>query len=191
MKPDVKNESAQAAWRMPLYGGLAAVLVFLPLLVSSRADVLYLFVIVPALVLMGICVLIYAAIRKQLSIAVTVAIFWAVSAVAFLYNFEIRTFARWHLWSGQYKSAILAEPTPANGDLKHIEWDGWGWGGQDFSVFLVFDPTDSLSGPARNNRSGKLNGIPFEVSGVRRLDAHWYLIIFDLYVDKSSWGKRE
>jgi hypothetical protein len=74
--------------------------------------------------------------------------------------------------------------------LKHIEWDGWGWVGQDFSVFLVFDPTDSLSGPAQNHQSGKLNGIPFEVSDVRRLDSHWYLIIFDFHVDQGSWDNR-
>ena len=172
---------------MPIYAALAAVLVFLPLVISSNADVLYLFVIVPGLVVIGICVLIYAAIRKKLSIAVMVATFCTVSAVVFLYNFQIRTFSRWFLWSGQYKHKVLAEPTPVNGDLKHIEWDGWGWAGQDFSVFLVFDPTDSLSGPAQDNQSGKLNGIPCEVSGVRRMDSPWYIVFFDAYIDQSSW----
>jgi len=105
-------------------------------------------VIVPALVLIGVCMLIYAGTRKNLPIAVMVVTFCVVSAVAFLYSFQIRTFTRWFLWSGQYKNNVLAEPTPVSGHLKHIEWDGWGWGGQDFSVFLVFDPTDSLSRPA-------------------------------------------
>ena len=82
---------------------------------------------------------------------------------------------------------VLAQPASVNGSLKHIEWDGWGWGGQDFSVFLVFDPADSLSGPARSRQSGKLNGIPCEVSDVRRMDAHWYIVFFDGYVDQSSW----
>jgi hypothetical protein len=36
--------------------------------------------------------------------------------------------------------------------IEAIEWDGWGWGGQDFSVFLVFDPADSLSGPAKSRQ---------------------------------------
>ncbi|HVA72269.1 MAG TPA: hypothetical protein VNF02_04085 [Candidatus Limnocylindrales bacterium] len=190
MRPDSTSKRAQTDWRMPVYGALAAALVFLPLLISSNTDVLYLFVIVPGLALMGICVLIYAAIRKKLPLAVTVAIFWAVSAVVLLYNFQIRTFTRWFLWSGQYEKEVLAEPTPANRDLKHIEWDGWGWGGQDFSVFLVFDPTDSLAGPAENNQSGKFNGIPFEVSSVRRMDSHWYLVFFDFYVGQSSWDNR-
>jgi hypothetical protein len=190
MKPDSTGKGAPLDWRMPVYGALAAVLVFLPLLISSNTDVLYLFVIVPGLALMGICVLIYAAFRKKLPIAATVAIFWAVSAVAFLYSFQMRTFTRWFLWSGRYKSEVLAEPIPVTGNLKHIEWDGWGWGGQDFSVFLVFDPTDLLAGPAENDQSGELNGIPFEVSRVRRMESHWYLVFFDFYVDQSSWDKR-
>jgi hypothetical protein len=187
MKSDPISKRDQLRWRMPMYAALAAVLVFLPQVISSNTDVLYLFVIVPGLVLIGICVLIYAAIRKKLPIAVMVATFCAVSAVIFLYNFQIRTSTRWFLWSGQYENKVLAVSTPVNGDLKHIEWDGGGWGGQDFSVFLVFDPTDSLSGPAQNNQSGKLHGIPCQVSSVRRMDSHWYIVFFDAYVDQSSW----
>ncbi len=189
MKSDSISKRDQLGWRLPIYAALAAVLVFLPLVISSNTGVLYLFVIVPGLVLIGICVLIYAAIRKKLSIAVMVATFCALSAVVFLYNFRIRTFTRWFLWSDQYKSKVLAEPTTVNGDFKHIEWDGWGWGGQDFSVFLVFDPTDSLSGPAQNNQSAKLNGTPCEVSGVRRMESRWYIVFFDAYVDQSSWDR--
>ena len=96
-------------------------------------------------------------------------------------------YARWLLWSRSYKTEVLAQPNSANEELKHIEWDGWGWGGQDFSVYLVFDPADSLSGPAKSRQSGKLNGIPCEVSSVRRIDSHWYIVFFDQYVDQSSW----
>ena len=99
-------------------------------------------------------------------------------------------YARWLVWSRFYKAEVLAQPNSGNEELKHIEWDGWGWGGQDFSVFLVFDPTDSLSGPAQNNQSGKLNGIPFEVADVRRMESHWYLVFFDFYADQSSWDNR-
>ena len=165
-----------------------AVLVFIPLLINLNTDVLYLFLVVPGLLVLGICTLIYAAVRKTPPIAVMVVTFWAVSALLFLYDIQIRSFTRWLLWSGQYKSAVLAEPASMNGDLKHIEWDRWGWAGQDFSVFLVFDPTDALSGPAKNGQWGKLNGIPCEVSHVRRMDSHWYIVFFDGYVDQASWG---
>jgi RsiW-degrading membrane proteinase PrsW (M82 family) len=113
MKSDSTSKRDQLGWRMPIYAALPAVLVFLPVLISSNTDVLYLFVIVPALVLIGICVLIYAATRKNLPIAVTVATFCAVSAVAFLYDFQIRTFTRWSLWSGQYKNNSIRKVAPS------------------------------------------------------------------------------
>jgi hypothetical protein len=84
MTSDLTRKRNQLGWRMPIYAALAAVLVFLPLVISPKTDVLYLFVIVPGLVLIGICVLTYAAMRKKLPIAVMVATFWAVSAVVFL-----------------------------------------------------------------------------------------------------------
>lgn len=181
------SETSQLGWRMLTYAASAAVLVFLPLLMSPNMDALYLFVIAPCLFLTGICVLIYATVQKKLPIAVMVGTFWIVSALLFVYNFQIRTFTRWFLWSGRYKDKVLAQPASINGGLKHIEWDGWGWGGQDFSVFLVFDPADSLSGPAKSRQSGKLDRIPCEVSSVRRMDSHWYIVFFDGYVDQSSW----
>ena len=182
-----RSERSLLGWRMLKYAILAPILVLLPLLVSPNADALYLFVIMPGVLFIGICLLIYAGIRKKLPIALMVATFWAVSALLFAYNIQIRTYTRWFLWSSRYKNKVLAQPASLNGSLKHIEWDGWGWGGQDFSVFLVFDPADSLSGPAKSRQSGKLNGIPREVSSVRRMDSHWYIVFFDQYVDQSSW----
>ena len=37
-------------------------------------------------------------------------------------------YARWLVLSRYYKPVVLAERDPANGELKHIEWDGWGMG---------------------------------------------------------------
>jgi hypothetical protein len=158
---------------MLAFGALAAVIVCLPFLITSNTEVPYIFLIGPGLAFTGICVLIYAAIRKDLWTALMVPAFFAISSVLFLGSFQIRTFTRWLLRSGDYKKEVLAEPTPTNGDLKHIEWDGWGWAGQDFTVFLVFDPTDSLSKPARNDQLGKFKGIPCDVSDVDRMASHW------------------
>jgi hypothetical protein len=38
------------------------------------------------------------------------------------------------------KRKVLAQPASANGEFRHVEWDGWGWAGQDTTVYLVFDP---------------------------------------------------
>jgi len=103
--------------------------------------------------------------------------------VILLWNYStVRTIARWSLWSREYKSSVMAQSTTENGELKHIEWDGWGWGGQDTTVYLVFDPTDSLSA-ARSNQPGKFRGIPCEVPSVRRMERHWYTVQF--YTNES------
>jgi hypothetical protein len=88
------------------------------------------------------------------------------------------TSARWLARSQHYKAEVFALPNSTNGELKHIEWDGWGWGGQDTTVYLVFDPTDSLSQAASSHQPGKYNGIPCEVFLVRRLESHWYTVQF-------------
>jgi hypothetical protein len=100
-------------------------------------------------------------------------------AFIIVWNYSaVRTAARWLIWSRGYKSKVLAQPASGNGELKHIEWDGSGWAGQNTTVFLVFDPTDSLSAAASSHQAGKFSGIPCEVYSVRRLESHWYTAQF-------------
>jgi hypothetical protein len=107
--------------------------------------------------------------------------------VAIAWNFyAIRSEARWLVWAHRYKAEVLAQPS-VTGELKHVEWDGWGWAAQDTTVYLVFDPTDSLSTAAREHRPGKFNGIPCEVPVVDRLEKNWYAVRF--YTDEW-WGRR-
>jgi hypothetical protein len=49
---------------------------------------------------------------------------------------------------------------------------------QNTEVYLVFDPTDSLSRSASSRQPGKFDGIPCEVNLVRRLESHWYSVQF-------------
>jgi hypothetical protein len=90
----------------------------------------------------------------------------------------IGTSAKWLLRSHDYKAEVLAQPGTTNGELKHVGWDGWGWGGQDTVIYLVFDPTDSLSQAASSHQPGKYSGIPCEVFLVRRLESQWYTVWF-------------
>lgn len=72
---------------------------------------------------------------------------------------------------------IVIDGVGLSGQLKHIEWDGWGGTPVgDWTVYLVFDPTDSLSAAARSRSSGRFSGIPCDVDEVRRLESHWYLV---------------
>jgi hypothetical protein len=96
---------------------------------------------------------------------------------------EIRTNTRWFLWSKRYRAQVLATDA-VNGELKHIEWDGWGFAGEDTTVYLVFDTSDSLLTGAENRSPGKFAGIPCKVPSVHRLEAHWYTVLF--YTD-TNW----
>jgi hypothetical protein len=93
--------------------------------------------------------------------------------------------ARWLLKSRKYKHEVMLEPSGPNGELKHIEWDGWGWGGNDTTVYLVFDPENALADGATSGLSGRYPGIPCEVYRVRRLEDRWYAVQFYTETDWS------
>ncbi len=120
--------------------------------------------------------------RRVFYATITVVVFCL--AVIAKYS-AIRTTGRWLLFSRRYKAEVLAQPAQ-HGEFRHVEWDGWGWGGQDTTVYLVFDPTDSLLAAARNRGSGKFSGIPCEVYGVHRLEKNWYTVQF---FTNESWGR--
>ncbi len=176
-------------WRLPLYAAAGALIIFLSIsLYSSQwGTFLYLFGAVPIISLVLLVIGIAFAIRRQphraLAVVPALFAFWAVSWVLVRSELNIRSEVRW-LWSSKtYKAEVLAQPTPVNGDLRHIEWDGWGFAGAgDTTVYLVFDPNDSLA--AGSGRSGKFNGIPCEVPRIHRLEKGWYTVLF--YTD-AGW----
>jgi hypothetical protein len=103
------------------------------------------------------------------------AVSWALSLNAGV----LQPIARWFLFSKGYKVQLLAQPESANGMLKHIEWDVWGFpGAGNTTVYLVVDPIDSLSLATKSHSSGKFAGIPCAVSRVRRLESHYYSALF-------------
>jgi hypothetical protein len=183
---DKRAEHLRLTWREPLYGIVAAIVVFIPLVMDLNTDVLYTFIIAPILLILGLGVLLYAAIRKHLQVAVMLVTFWTVSGLLFIYAPEVHSTAKWLLSSSEYKKEVLAQPVPSNGDFKHLEWDGWGWAGINNSEYLVFDPTDSLSAAAKSRQAGRFNGVPCAVPLIRRFESHWYKVRF--YTDQDWSG---
>ena len=176
--------------RVTVFAFAVAMIVFLPLVVTHVLDVAYIFFVVPGLILIGACLLLYAAIRKKASIAVFVVSFSVAFAALATYEVKrpvvMRSEIRWMLFAREYKSAVLSQPASGGADFKHIEWDAWGWvPAGDTNVYLVFDPADSLAAASRANRGGKFDGIPCKVPQVHRLESHWYTVYF--YTDES-WG---
>jgi hypothetical protein len=116
-----------------------------------------------------------------------VAVFLVI-AVAGTWNiYSIRIATKWLMWSRRYKNEVLAQSGRKAGELRHIKWDGWGWAGQDTTVYLVFDPTDSLSTAATSHAAGKFAGIPCEAAQVHQLESHWYSVQF---YTNEFWGRR-
>lgn len=86
---------------------------------------------------------------------------------------------RWTFSASRYKSRVLALPPARDGNLRHIEWDGWGFPGAGNTVaYLVFDPSNQLAGVAPKHVATRLPGLPCDVNDVRRLDSGWYSVLF-------------
>lgn len=181
--------TSQHSWMLPLWSALIVVVGYLSIAFWSvdayiLASVLF---IAPALIIISIVLIVYAIIRKgrksRIALLSTVSILWLSSIFMFFvdakYGLAIRTDARWAIWSRHYKADVLAQAASSNGDLKHVEWDGWGFApAGDTTVYLVYDLSDSLSNAGRSGQPGKLDGIPCAVANVKRLERNWYTIQF-------------
>jgi len=170
-----------------VYGGMSALVETLPTLIfGNDMDTFLLSVVIAALVSLVLLIVAIRKVRSQsLATASMLLVFCATSWELFKTSNEIRYAGRWAVGSRHYKSAVLSQPDDPNGNFKHIEWDGWGFAGAgDTTVYLVFDPTDSLKRAAKNRSSGKFTGLPCEIVRAQRLEDHWYSVLF--YTD-TTW----
>lgn len=155
---------------------------------SPYAALLYLFFFVPFICLAWVVLLGAAAFSDRplqcLSITLSLVAVVAVSGVLLNNKDTTRAHLRWLLWSRYFKSEVLAQPASPEGKLRHMEWEATGFAGvANDTVYLVFDPSDSLSAA---RPPGNFNGIPCQVRLVRRLERYWYSVWF--YTDEI-WGK--
>jgi hypothetical protein len=179
-------------WQIALCTVLGATIVLLLLFTWDHDALwLYLLIVLPFFCLSAILLLIVAAIRTKwrrcLSILLTALAVLAVSGALIRKEDVLRPFLRWLFWSRTYKAELLKAPESPNGELRHIEWDSWGWGPiGPTRVYLVFDQSDSLSAAAKSNQPGRFRSIPCKVSSVQRLERNWYAVTF---YTEESWGK--
>ncbi len=182
-----RNQSPESKdqfnWSMPLYAAVFSCLIFLPLMLSDSWDMdffLYLLIAVPVV---SVVLLLTVAIRKRqrLSTFLVLLAYLAATGTLFRSSPDLRPPLRWLLWSRRYKAEVMAQVPPANGELRHIEWDGWGGVPVgDWTAYVVFDPIDSLSMPAKSHLPGKFSGIPCDADRVRRLERNWYSVEFSM-----------
>ena len=175
-------------WWLPFYGSSGAAIVVLPQMVLGNDIGTFLgTALIGAIVSVILFVILLRTVRRQSMAALSmVVVFGALSWLLFKVSDDVRTTGRWLIQSRKYKAEILAKPTPANGELRHAEWDRWGFAGSGGTVvYLVFDPNNSLAAAAKSHSPGKYGGIPCEVLAVRRLENHWYTVLF--YTD-TDWN---
>jgi hypothetical protein len=166
------------SWRLPIYTAIGSFVVILPVELCSDFQLtgfLYYCVVAPILALL---LLVFVLFRRSLPLLSILAVYCVATMALYAISYDLRTASRWFLWSRSFKAAVLAQPQPAGGELRHIDWDGWGFAGAETEVYLVYDPSDSLTPAAKKQLPGKFSGIPCEVSRVRRLENHWYSAIF-------------
>lgn len=174
------------AWRPSLYTAIGTSVVFFLLVMwNADADVLYLLGVIPIASLVLLILIATTKGSSRLSTLSMLAVFGTLSWILMHHSFEVRATGRWLIWSKSYEAQVLAQPYPNKGELRHIEWDGWGFvPAGDTNVYLVFDPTESLSQEIKRHSSGKFVGIPREIWKLHRLESHWFYAVF--YTD-TEW----
>jgi hypothetical protein len=175
-------------WWLPLIAAIGTFILFVPVMLhGSDTDILYVLIVVPIISLIILLAAFFMWKRRGLAVLSMLVVYWAVSW-GLLENFhELSWNSRWLYRSKYYKAMIQAQPPASNGDLKHIEWDGWGFpGAGDTVVYLVFDPNESLSAAAKNHSPGKFSGIPCKVYRVDRMESHYYSVMF---YTETDWAR--
>jgi len=148
-------------------------------------EMIYIIVAAPIISLIFLVFALRKKARRNPAVWSMLVVYWAASLCLFLNSRELQTTARWLRRSNDYKAQLMAQPAPTNGELRHIEWDGWGFAGMDTVRYLVFDPNDVLASAAASHSSGKFSGIPCAVYRVNRLAGHYYIAWF--YTD-TEWN---
>ncbi len=183
----MKEQSDRHNWWFALCVAACIGAALFPLTMSSSdfAALLYVFVTVPFVTL---CLLHSAKKRKHKQRYASLSLFvlfLTFTAVIFTHFLNMRDTVRWVLRRGESKHNVLSQPTPMNGQFRHIEWEGWGFPGAGNTVtYLVFDPCNSLVSAAKLGSPGKFPGLPCEVVRVHRLEKSWYTALF--YTD-TDW----
>jgi hypothetical protein len=170
---------------------VAAFAIFTPVAVfgSAFAVLVYLYLFLPLGLSVGLIIGLVLAKRHALSILAATVVFCTVTWLLFQNADAVKNTARWHLYRQSYQQRVLAEPQKP-GQLKHVEWDGWGLADSETTVYLVYDPSNSLAEAARTHAAGKFAGIPCPVPSVRRLASEWYAVEFYTGQSWNACGKK-
>jgi hypothetical protein len=177
-------------WRLLVLITIGALIVLVPITIyDDFAQFVFIIVITPIVSFVLLVIAILSAIHRKrwrgLSLISDLIPYCLISWVFLRSSAEVRAKGRWLLGSNKYKAEMLTQVAPENGELQHLEWDGFGFAGSETVVYLVLDPSGSLAQATKSRSAGKFDGIPCEVSLVQRLERNWYSVRF---YTNSGWG---
>jgi hypothetical protein len=166
------------------------VLALFPLTLSSPdlSVIFYVLITIPLVCFILLVVFWKHRGKQRVAALSALAIFVIFTAVLFTNFVDTRDGVRWFVYGRALKAEVVAQPGPTPGPLKHVEWDGWGFGGNDTTVYLVFDPTDTLATAANARKSGKFGSLPCEVFRIRQREKEWYTVQFYTNTDWDACG---
>ena len=166
--------SASVAFAVPL------VLSFLPSF--DLWQFLYVLLLAPLIVVIW---LVIGLVRRSQQVWVTLFVYCVVTFISLkLSDYFFRMHGRWIFLASTSKKRLLAQPVPINGELRHLDWDGWGMFAQDTEVYLVNDPVNATI-PIEKTKDGlRAKGIPCHFWKAYRLEAHWYAVV---YFTSTGW----
>lgn len=183
--------TAGIQWRYSVLAVGGAFVLFLPLVLTDPDFGDLTFLALALSISLGLLATTAIASRRtRVSLLSALVAFVATSSLLFHYNTldrttDVRSTIRWLARSHFYKRTLLAQPAPTDGSLRHIEWQGTGFGGNDTVWYLVYDPTDAMAPEVRRRDSGKFTGIPCQVHRARQLEPHWYWVG---YYTNTAWN---
>ncbi len=170
-------------WKLLLCAALASSAIYLPIIISGSEgwELTYWFCLLVIGLGSSATALILALTGKWRNGLLLLGMAAACILISFLLlwkSFIVRTYIRWAFHADSYKKEVLAQHDLKPGDLQHVEWDGWGWAGQDTAVYLVHDPQDRIRYAVQGKQGIKAENLSCEVSQVHRLEQRWYAVVF-------------
>ena len=177
----------QFNWRLPILAPIVALILFIPLVLWTPdfGPIVYSLFVTP-IVCVALLIAFFVSKHQKLTIVSMLVIFCASSWILDHNALDIRSHLRWLFQSHEYKTKLLAQPVPANGELRHTAWERYGWVTINTDIDLVYDPNDALLNQLSTHDEGKFSGIPCPVRLVHRLEPHWFTVQF---YTSTSWNE--
>ncbi len=173
-----------------LFGAIGSVVVVMPLVTLDNSDAAALLAMLLAPIVF-VALLVVGILRRQgrlLWLGFTLASFVIAAALVQRYSNDLRVEAKWLRHRDTYKAALSGQIRTDGRLLRHMDWDDWGFAGNENSAFVVLDPTDSLAYAAATQAPGRYRGLPCPVFRVVKLEPHYYDVLF---FTNSYWNQCE